>query len=241
MNGFFIHVQSKSIINELIYRGDRIKLHHADHNDSISLTGRADFWGRLADCLFMSAKRVRQLQLCLRAACVALHETCWHHCGPRAVINCIWISSHRPKQSHFIYILISDLFYMMVCVPQKASHADYHTYFSKTCESILKKLIWLKIWGEGITGRRGKIMKVVGEKDVIYLQWLWLVEEARMFQQARLSEGPWTVIYGSVVDVLMDWAYRAYPSQVWSPIPGMDMLHGSTTHHHSDWQRFGCL
>lgn len=36
--------------------------------------------------------------------------------------------------------------------------------------------------------------------------------------------GPWTVIYGSVVDVLMDWAHGAYPSQVWSPIPGMDML-----------------
>lgn len=44
---------------------------------------------------------------------------------------------------------------------------------------------------------------------------------------------PWTVIYGSVVEVLMDWAYGAYPSQVWSPIPRMDMLHGSLSEQHN--------
>lgn len=44
---------------------------------------------------------------------------------------------------------------------------------------------------------------------------------------------PWTVIYGSMLDVLMGWADGAYPSQVWSPIRGMDMLHGSLSAQHN--------
>lgn len=51
---------------------------------------------------------------------------------------------------------------------------------------------------------------------------------------------PWTVIYGSEVDVLMDWAFGTYPSQVCSPIPEMDMFHGSISTEHktsSHWLR----
>lgn len=43
MNGFFIHVLSKSIINEVICGGDELRLHHSDHNHSAALTGNVDF------------------------------------------------------------------------------------------------------------------------------------------------------------------------------------------------------
>lgn len=132
-------------------------------------------------------------------------------------------------------------------MPQKACHADYHTYFRKPCmESKNKEIDILGCIVEfnnyifenanlATSRRREKIMKVVEENDLIYLQWFICDSWRRPEYSNRLGclRGPWTVIYGSVVDVIMDWAYRAYPSQVWSPIPGMDMLHGSLSEQHN--------
>lgn len=59
------------------------------------------------------------------------------------------------------------------------------------------------------------------EKNIIFCQEEKQVEFTAVqgktdskFHQAGPSVEAWTVIYGSMVVVLMDWTYGAYPSQV---------------------------
>lgn len=61
-------------------------------------------------------------------------------------------------------------------------------------------------------------------QQLFICEWCSRPERSNML---RLSETPWTVIYGSVVNVLMDWAYGTYPSQLWNTLHGVERLSGS--------------
>lgn len=136
MNGFSIHVQSKSIINELICRGER--------QSFITRTTATLFLWRGEQTSGDGWLAASSEAPAAWTACVALQEAHWHQdCELGAVINCLLLSSHRLKQrfySHFIFLTSPGS--RSVCHKKPIVPIISSEYSSKLSTNV--KMLWIK-------------------------------------------------------------------------------------------------